>query len=213
VENYLGRWGFTAVGAVALVIAAYAPSAAADNIVIQNNTGCASGISGICVGGSTPYSLTDVLNGTEALVEPGTSETVLDSTVPTYIVTNDTGSTTIQLTFDGELANNAFLDCQENGGFSNDSCSISGSLGTVGTGAQYGPPAGQTTSWDPHVTITFTGVAIGSTFDLTFSSFAHANDDQGDVVATTPEPSDVLLLIIGLLGVSTVGFLRRKQPA
>jgi hypothetical protein len=207
---------FTAVAVTAFVIGfGYAPSASADNIAIQNNTGCAAGISGICPGGGpTAFSVTDLNNGTETLVEPGLTPaaTVGNSTVPTYILTNDTGSTTFTLNFSGTLANNAFLDCQENGAFAGQSCSITGSLGTVGTGVSYGPPSGQTTPWNPDVTITFNGVPLGATFDLTFSSFAHAGTDTGSIVPT-PEPSTTLLLSFGLLAGLGLSCFRRTRLA
>jgi hypothetical protein len=215
-----GLWGWqlaVAVLAVGFVtVFACVPSAFADNIVIQNNTGCASGINGICVGGITPFSVTDVENGTETLLEPGLSPaaTVGDSTVPTYILVNDTGSTTFTLTFSGTLANNAFLDCQENGGFAGDLCSISGSLGTVSNNGQYGPPAGQMTPWNPNVTITFSGVPVGTQFDLSFTSFAHANTDTGTVTGSAmPEPSAGLMLGTGLLGLIVISIWGRVRSA
>ena len=207
---------FTAIAVTAFIIGfVYVPFASADNIVIQNNTGCATGISGICLGGGpSPFSVTALNNGTETLLEPGLTPaaTVGNSTVPTYILKNDTGSTTFTLNFSGTLANNAFLDCQENGGFAGQSCSITGSLGTVGTGVSYAPPSGQITPWNPNVTITFNGVPLGATFDLTFSSFAHAGTDTGSIVPA-PEPSTTLLLSFGLLAGLGVCCFRRTRLA
>lgn len=210
------NWRLIAIAVTAVVMGFMCiPCASADNIVIQNNTGCAGGISGICPGGGhTPFSLTDIENGTQTLLEPGLfpGGTVGNSTVPTFIIKNDTGSTSFTLTFDGTLANNAFLDCQENGAFAGHPCSITGSFGTVGTGRSYGPPHGQTTPWDPDVTITFNNVPIGTTFDLTFSSFAHAGIDTGSIVPT-PEPSTLLLLGLGVLAALGMACFRRPGLA
>lgn len=188
------------------------PYASADIIHVLNNTGCASGLSGICVGGTltvagtTPFSLTDLENGTETLLQPGLTPaaTVGNSQVPTYVIDNDTGSTTFSLAFNGTLANNAFLTCQVTGG--SEGCSIAGSLGTVDTNGQYGPPGGSS-NWSPDVTLTFTGIPAGD-FDLTFASFAHAGTDTGNITPVVPEPASLLLLSTGMIG--ALGALRRR---
>jgi hypothetical protein len=114
-------------------------------------------------------------------------------TSPVYLVDNDTGSSSFTLTFNGSLANNQFLTCQENGGFAGDSCSISGALGTVGTGAQYGPPAGlpNGTYRNPDATLTLTGPSSGD-FEITFASFG--NGASGTLTAM-PESSSTLTLL------------------
>jgi hypothetical protein len=180
------------------------PFASADIIKIQNATGPCSlnglttGGGTICAGNTTPFSLTALENGTQAL-----QAVVGTQTAPVYLVTNDTGSTTFTLTFNGLLVSNQFLTCQVSGNYSSDSCSITGALGTVGTGAQYGPPSGQTTNWNPGATLTFTGVAIGSNFDLAFASFG--NGASGTLTGV-PEPSSLALLAAGLFGL--LGFAR-----
>ena len=185
-----------------------APYASADIIHVENATACTPGGT-ICNGGSastTPFSLTAIENGTQTLLDPlDSTVTVGNSTVPTYLINNDTGSTSFSLTFIGTLASNAFLTCQVTGG--SEGCSIQGALGTVGTGGVYGPPSGQTTNWPFDVPVTFTGIPTGN-FDLTFASFAHAGADTG-TISGVPEPSSFLLLATGLFGV--LGFARRKM--
>jgi len=191
----------------ALVIA---PHALADNIAIANATVCAgtppggtictNGSGGLVGSGGTLFSLMGIQNGTITL-----QAVIGTQTAPVYQVVNDTGATvtSFSFVFTGTLPSNQFIDCQTNGGFSGASCSISGAFGTVGKNAQYGPggtfPA----------TITFTGlnIAPGSTFDVVFSSFA--NGASGSVTGTpVPEPSALLLLACGLVG---IGILVRKQ--
>ena len=185
-----------------------APYASADIIHVENATACTPGGT-ICSGGSTsttPFSLTAIENGTQTLLDPlDPTVTVGGSSVPTYLINNNTGKTSFTLTFTGTLDFNAFLNCQVTGG--SEGCSIKGALGTVGTNVNYGPPAGQTTNWFPDVTVTFTGIPAGN-FDLTFASFAHAGTDAG-TISGVPEPSSFLLLATGLLGV--LGFARRKM--
>jgi len=155
----------------------------------------------ICSGNTTAFSLTSLKNGTEVL-----QAVVGTQTSPVYLVNNDTGSSSFALVFNGALAFNQFLDCQENGSFSGDSCTTSGALGTVGNSAQYGPPSGLAngTFWNPDATLMFTGVGAGD-FEITFASFG--NGASGTLTGV-PEPSSLALLATALFGL--VGFARRK---
>ena len=131
-------------------------------------------------------------------------------TAPVYLVNNDTGSSTFSLLFTGELAFNQFLDCQENGGFAGKACTTSGTLGTVGNGAQYGPPSGLSngTYWNPDAVLTFTGISAGD-FEITFASFG--NGDRGKLSAT-PLPGALPLFATGLGALGLFSW-RRKQKA
>ncbi len=189
---------------VLLGVLLIAPHTRADNISIANATACSGTPPGgtICSNGSggfqgtggTPISLTGIENGTIVL-----QAVIGTQTSPVYEIVNNTGGTvtSFSFVFTGSLPSNQFLDCQVNGGFSGDSCTISGAGGTVGTNAQYGPNA------QLPATITFSGlnIANGSTFDIVFSSFA--NGASGSVTGTpVPEPGTVLLLACGLIGIA-----------
>jgi hypothetical protein len=164
-------------------------------------TGLTDGGGLICAGNSTAFSLTALKNGTQSL-----QAVVGTQTSPVYLVNNDTGSSFFGLVFNGALAFNQFLDCQENGSFAGDSCTTSGALGTVGNSAQYGPPAGLSngTFWNPDATLTFTGIGAGN-FEITFASFGNGSSGT---LTNVPEPSSLALLATGLFGF--VGFARRK---
>jgi PEP-CTERM motif len=159
----------------------------------------------ICSGNTTAFSLTALKNGTESL-----QAVVSTQTSPVYLVNNDTGSSSFTLVFNGGLAFNQFLDCQENGGFAGKSCTTSGALGTVGNSAQYGPPSGLVNGqfWNPDASLMFTGIGAGN-FEITFASFGNGASGTltGEPIAT-PEPSSLALLMAGLLGLA--GFAHRR---
>lgn len=194
------------LGAVLMV-----PNASADIIGVQQaaNTNCSStgltqGGGTICYDNTTAFSLTALEDGTESL-----QAVVGTQTSPVYLVDNNTGSTSFTLTFNGLLASNQFLTCQENGAFAGDSCSISGALGKVGAGAQYGPPNPSPTAvWNPDVSITFTGVGAGD-FDIAFASFG--NGASGTLTGVPESSSSLQLLAIGLLALGLVGLLQKGR--
>ena len=146
---------------------------------------CSNGSGGFAGTGGSPFSLTGLENGSFSL--PAVIGT---QTSPVYELNNDTGHSSFTIVFNGSLASNQFLTCQENGGFAGKSCSITGPGGTVGTGGQYGPPA------QLPARITFTGIGAGD-FDLTFSSFG--NGASGAVTGVVPEPASMLLFGTGLV--------------
>lgn len=195
-----------------------ASTASAQIIQLANNqNNCAANGNPACFNYATdtPYSLTDILNGSEVLTIPNTSST------PSWFVKNDTGGTvmSISLIFDGNLASNANLQCNFGGGVSG-TCYVDG----VRNGLNNPIPSG-----DLPATIDFTGINIGagSNFEINTASFAAAGQDYGCLAGVgvapgsssgrttcTPtsmaEPGVLTLLFPGLIvaGVS-IGLRRR----
>lgn len=209
----LGSWRvLVIVGAIVLATAfGLAPNASADIIKVQDATGPCSptgltnGGGTICSNNTTAFSLTALENGTETL-----QAVVGTQTAPVYLVNNDTGSSAFTLTFNGVLIGNQFLNCQESGGFSGHSCTISGALGTVTGGSpNYGPPSPQPATWNPDATITFTGIGSGN-FDIAFASFGNG---ASGTLTSAPEPSSLLLLGVGLSFLLGLSFRRNKTVA
>jgi hypothetical protein len=215
VRKYLShRW----VHALLLSAVLGASSASAQIIQLANNqNNCAANGNPACFdyATDTPYSLTDILNGSEVL-------TILNnSTTPSWFIQNDTGATvhSISLIFDGHLASNANLQCNFGGGESG-SCYVDG----IKNGLSNPIPAG-----DLPATIQFTGLSIGAgtDFEIVSASFAHSGQDYGCIAGVAiapgntngvttctptsmPEPGVLTLLLPGLMvaGVS-IGLSRR----
>jgi len=194
---------------ILLAVLFVAPHASADNIAIANATACsgtppggticANGSGGLIGSGGVPFSLAGIENGSIVL-----QAVIGTQTAPVYEVINDTGVTitSFSFVFTGTLPSNQFIDCQTNGGFSGANCSISGASGTVGKNAQYGPGG----TFPASITFSGLNIAAGAKFDIVFSSFA--NGASGSVTGVpVPEPSTLLLLACGLLG---LGVLLRK---
>jgi hypothetical protein len=176
-----------AVAASALFLA---PRASADTIGITDQTACGGGTT--CISGGA-YLLSRLEDRTESI-------SLASSAV--YLLDNDTGIDSFSLPFSVNLAFNESLNCQENGGFSGSSCTISGALGTF-TGT-YGPPAGLVSGvWNPGATITFNGlptcgaIADACMFDLTVTPGVR-----------TPEPSSLVLLVTGLVTILGLAYRR-----
>ncbi len=180
-------WEFVSVAVLVFALGIlFAPNASADTLVIaiSGPTGCGSAT---CLAGSA-YSVEDLLAGTESITSPGT-----------YLLDNDTGIGTLSGTFDIPLPFNDSLECQVNGLIDGaaTTCSIAGALGTVSSGAAYGPPSGLTSgTWTPDAIVTFNylpvcgAIADACMFDLTI----------GTVTANAPEPSSFVLLGMGFVG-------------
>lgn len=174
---------------------------------------------GAITNGGSAYSLAALENGSESL-----QAVVGTNTAPFYLVENDTGNnSSFSLTFTGTLSGAApgsdqSLKCQSLGSAT---CSITGALGTVGTGEKYGPPPGLTaTTWNPVATFTFNGLSGSESacpagtapagtecFEITFASFG--NGAGGTLTGTVPEGSGISML--GASGLVLLGTMVMKR--
>ena len=152
-------------------------SAQDPTISVTNATACTGiGPGGtICLppGGTAPFTLAEIAGADGTLLPvQGTN------TSPVYELDNTSSplNTTFSWLFSASLASDQSLTCEEMGIFTGNSCTITGPLGTVGTGVPYGPPPGIMPGqyWDPDATITFTGISAGD-FDLTFTGFGEGD--------------------------------------
>lgn len=193
-------------------VAVLSPFAVADIISIQTYKNCSGPTDPACNNGQA-FSLESIINGTTSLSSfyPGTT------TQAFYLVKNDVSAGLPSFSFNltgrqvfpsrleqlkgkkkkksgPALPSNHFLTCQVNGFFSGDSCSISGPSGTVGTGAQYGPPGLLP------ATITFSGLSLplNGELELTFASFGQNNTTTAPT-AVPEQPESAFLLVIGLM--------------
>jgi hypothetical protein len=187
-----------------LIVASFAPCAYADIVSIDTAKKCSGPSDPACNNGAA-FSLQSVENGTTTLSSfyPGTT------TQGFYLLQNDSSSVVTSFTFTlsgPALPSNHFLTCQVNGAFGGDSCSMTGSLGTVGTGAKYGP-----SGLLLPVTFTFSGfsLASGQQLEFTFASFG-----QNDTTSTTvPEPPALILLLVSAAAVMLGGvYIRSRSP-
>jgi hypothetical protein len=172
-----GSFSALAVSATAAFLLALTPSAFANPTITANTaTSCTagastSGVGTICVGDTTPYSLTALVNGTQTL------KATVNGHDATYLVVNDTGNSSFTLTYTGVTQENGeALICTNS--LSGGICELTGPLGTVGgASANYGPPSGGTWTSAPTVQLTVVGIptASGSKFDIAFSNFIEYN--------------------------------------
>lgn len=183
-------WEFAGVPVVILALGIlFAPSASADTLFIGVSAPTSCGGATMCSGGSA-YSVADLLGGTESL----------PSSFGTYLLDNDIPFMgTYQFTISVLLPFNDGLECEVSGLIDGaaTACSISGALGTAGSGVVYGPPSGLSSgTWNPDATLTFSNmptcgtIADACMFDLTI----------GTATAKAPEPSSFVLLGMGFAG-------------
>jgi hypothetical protein len=166
-----------------------APRAHADIIEVEAATSCPGSLGGGLCNGLQPYNLSALL---VLLSQPNS----IGAGTQKYVVFNDIGNTfSFSMTSTGQngtgMANNA--TCQINGGAASlfNGCSIVSSTGQTTT---LGGP--QINNLTFPATISFSGTAgFGSTFILGFVSMQGSSS-----VTSAPEPSMLVLLAAGMLG-------------
>ena len=189
---------FLAVAAVALLSSAVlVPCARADIFEVEGATSCPGSLGGGLCNGSSPWKLSALLTMLEAPNSIG-------SGTQKYVVTDDIGSSfSFMLTSTG----------QNNTGVANNAqCQINGGAMSLVTGCEIVDKLGQTTdlggsqinSLTFPVTVSFSGTALGDTFDLGFVSM------QGNtsVTSTVPEPMSLALLATVAIAI----LVRQRAP-
>lgn len=201
-----------------------APRAAADIFETNNAGSCSGGGSaggGLCYFNGTtyvPYSLSGLLSGAYGpiTIGSGTMEYVVTDNIPggsfsfTYDLTAFTSGTTppiwannvvcqVDGTTTADFAHPSNPACSATSGGATNTGTINSS-GAFTTGAQINNASGP-------ITITFYATnGYGATFDLGFVSM------QNTGTIMSPEPSTLLLVGAGLLGLGFMAF-RQKSPA
>ncbi len=193
--------------AVLAVLLFFTPLMLADIVAIDgsqtNPANCGSGPSGVvCFGGTTPFLLSQVLNGSTPLVI-GANDT------PTFLVKDDLPGTLSSLTlfFTGALASNANIQCQVSGWsatqvpFDQNTCTVNGQLGTGPNGV-----VPETIVWTQG-SGNF-GLTNGELFDVRTASFAHSGADHGQLTGVVPEPRALVMIVPFMICIA--GFVHRR---
>lgn len=159
---------------------------------------------GVHCDNGNPLSLSDILDGTIALL-------VGDSQTPSWNVINDTGAavTSLSLYFSGALASNSFIDMQISGTNIFTACTATTAANIVTTAANCG--SSDKTADNPALPLLLvwsggTGLAVDQTFNIATASFAHAGEDQGCISGScnpVPDTGYTLTLFgLGLFGIA-----------
>ncbi len=181
-----------------------------------NGTCHTTGYNNLCPTGTTPYSLTALLNGNLGFLVQDVNG------AGSWAIVNDTGSTLTSLTlyYSGTLDSNHFLTLQINGWSAGaapfSTCAITTVNNVVTTGCSQntaqGPLLPDRLVWGQGST--GIGLAPNATFDLTIASFDVSHQDRGCISGTstctpTPEPGSFMLLGTGLASAGT-GLWRKR---